>query len=78
MRKNGSKVANRVDVNFLLPRFLTIIMDALPSSIPKSIAEALNRLEIDEEPQLSQDTLPLILSCKLRAKTSINVSHYRQ
>ena len=50
-------------------------MDALPSIIPKSIVEVLNRLENDEDNLFlwkltrSQDSLSLTVSCKLCAKT---------
>ena len=50
-------------------------MDALPSIIPKSIVEVLNRLENDEDNIFSwkltrsQDLLSLTVSCKLCAKT---------
>ena len=50
-------------------------MDALPSIIPKSIVEVLNRLENDEDNLFSwkltrsQDSFSLTVSCKLRAKT---------
>ena len=50
-------------------------MDALPSIIPKSIVEVLNRLENDENNLFSwkltrsQDSFSLTVSCKLRAKT---------
>ena len=50
-------------------------MDALPSIIPKSIVEELNRLENDEDNLFSwkltrsQDSLLLTVSCKLCAKT---------
>ena len=50
-------------------------MDALPNIIPKSIIEALNRLENDVDNQYSwkltrnQDSLSLTVSCKLPAKT---------
>ena len=50
-------------------------MDALPSIIPKSIVEVLNRLENDEENLFSwkltwsQDSFSLTVSCRLRAKT---------
>ena len=50
-------------------------MDALPSIIPKSIVEVLNRLENDEDNlfswklTLSQDSLSFTVSCKLCAKT---------
>ena len=55
--------------------FLRRIMDALPSIIPKSIVEVLNRLENDEDNLFSwkltrsQDSFSLTVSCKLRAKT---------
>ena len=50
-------------------------MEGLPSVIPKSIVEVLNRLEIDEDNLFSwkltrsQDKFSLTVSCKLRAKT---------
>ena len=50
-------------------------MDALPSIIPKSIVEVLNRLENDEDNLFSwkltrsQDSFSLTVRCKLRAKT---------
>ena len=50
-------------------------MDALPSIIPKSIVEVLNRLENDEDNLFSwkltqsQDSFSLTVSYKLRAKT---------
>ena len=50
-------------------------MEGLPSVIPKSIAEVLNRLENDEDNLFtwkltrSQDKFSLAVSCKLRAKT---------
>ena len=50
-------------------------MEGLPSVIPKSIVEVLNRLENDEDNlfswklTLSQDLFSLTVSCKLRAKT---------
>ena len=49
-------------------------MDALPNIIPKSIIEALNRLEKDEDNRFSwkltrnTDSLSLTVSCRLRAK----------
>ena len=52
------------------------MIDALPNIIPKSIIEALNRLEDDEDNRYSwkltgnQDSLSLTVSCKLHAKTS--------
>ena len=50
-------------------------MEGLPSVIPKSIVEVLNRLANDEDNlfswklTLSQDSFSLTVSCKLRAKT---------
>ena len=50
-------------------------MEGLPSVIPKSIVEVLNRLENDEDNLFSwkltrsQDSFSLTVSCKLRAKT---------
>ena len=50
-------------------------MEGLPSVIPKSIVEVLNRLENDEDnlftwkPTRSLDSFSLTVSCKLRAKT---------
>ena len=50
-------------------------MEGLPSFIPKSIVEVLNRLENDEDNLFSwkltqsQDSFSLTVSCKLRAKT---------
>ena len=50
-------------------------MDALPNIIPKTITEALNRLENDEDNRYSwkltqnQDSLSLTVSCKRPAKT---------
>ena len=51
------------------------MMDALPNIIPKTIIEALNRLENDEDNRYSwkltqnQDSLSLTVSCKRPAKT---------
>ena len=51
------------------------IIEGLPSFIPKSIVEVLNRLENDEDNLFSwkltrsQDKFSLTVSCKLRAKT---------
>ena len=51
-------------------------MDGLPSVIPNSITEVLNRLENDEDNQFSWkltrslDSLSLTVRCKFRAKTS--------
>ena len=53
-----------------------LIMEGLPTVIQKSIVEALNRLEYDEDNLLSwkltrsQDSFSLTVSCKLRAKNS--------
>ena len=50
-------------------------MEGLPSIIPKSIVEVLNRLENDEDNLFSwkltrsQDKFSLTVSCKLPAKT---------
>ena len=50
-------------------------MDSLPNIIPKTITEALNRLENDEDNRYSwkltqnQDSLSLTVSCKRLAKT---------
>ena len=50
-------------------------MEGLPSVIPKSIVEVLNRLENDEDNLFSwkltrsQDNFSLTVSCKLPAKT---------
>ena len=50
-------------------------MEGLPSVIPKSIVEVLNRLENDEDNLFSwkltrsQDKFSLTVSCKLPAKT---------
>ena len=55
--------------------FWIIIMEGLPSVIPKLIVKVLNRLENDEDNQFSwkltqsQDKFSLTVSCKLRAKT---------
>ena len=55
--------------------FWIIIMEGLPSVIPKSIVEVLNRLENDEDNLFSwkltrsQDKFSFTVSCKLRAKT---------
>ena len=55
--------------------FWKTMMGALPNIIPKSIIEVLNRLENDEDNRHSwkltrnHDSLSLILSCKLPAKT---------
>ena len=55
--------------------FWKIMMDALPNIIPKTITEALNRLENDEDNRYSwkltqnQDSLSLTVSCKRPAKT---------
>ena len=49
-------------------------MDALPSIIPKSILEVLNRLENDEDSRFSwkltrnKDCMSLTVSCSLRVK----------
>ena len=50
-------------------------MKGMPSVIPRSIVEVLNRLENDEDNLFSwkltrsQDSFSLTVSCKLRAKT---------
>ena len=50
------------------------MMDEIPNIIPKSIIEALNRLEDDEDNRFSwkltrnTDSLSLTVSCRLRAK----------
>ena len=50
-------------------------MEVLPSVIPKSFVEVLNRQENDEDNLVSwkltrsQDSFSLTVSCKLRAKT---------
>ena len=55
--------------------FWILIMEGLPSVIPKSIVEVLNRLENDEDNLFSwkltrsQDKFSLTVSCKLPAKT---------
>ena len=54
-------------------------MDELPSVIPKSITEAINSLESDDDNRFSWkltrslDSLSLTISCKLRAQTSNKV-----
>ena len=55
--------------------FWILIMEELPSVIPKSIVEVLNRLENDEDNLFSwkltrsQDKFSLTVSCKLPTKT---------
>ena len=64
-----------MDVDLRHREFWILIMEGLPSVIPKSIVKVLNRLENDEDNlfswklTLSQDKFSLTVSCKLPAKT---------
>ena len=70
--KDGGSNGRRIRATVI---FLILLMEGLPSVIPKSIVEVLNRLENDEDNLFSwkltrsQDKFSLTVSCKLPAKT---------
>ena len=71
-KKDGGSCGRRFRTTMI---FWKLMMEGLPSVIPKSIVEVLNRLENDEDNLFwwkltrSQDSFSLTVSCKLRAKT---------
>ena len=71
-QKDGGSCGRRFRATVI---FWKLIMEGLPSVIPKSILEVLNRLENDEDNLFSwtltrsQDSFSLTVSCKLCAKT---------